>query len=319
MGLLFDIIINSILQAAPLALATFAIVLIFKTSFTTNFAQGMIGTISAYVTSYMLMPIPDYTGNVPAPNFSEYLLAIVIGAIVGFIISLLIDVLIFRRAKRINAVSKQIVTMGVVLIITGTIPILFGISERSLPRIGANLQNTFIDTFLVFIKSGFAKMGVNIKVHTLIGFIISATFLAILFAALHYTKWGLGVRATASNEHVASMMGVNTKRITAMSWAIAGALGAIAAIFVSSNKGTFGNVTSYFMITIQVQAFFAAILGGFSTFYGPMVGVLLLTIFGNIFNIYLNPWGTTTLYLAIMLTVLIRPQGLFGKKRIKKV
>ena len=99
-----------------------------------------------------------------------------------------------------------------------------------------------------------------------------------------------------------------------MSWAIAGGLGALAAILIASNKGTFGNVTTYFMISIQVQAFFAAILGGFSTFYGPVVGIILLTILNNFFSTYFNPWGTTVLYLFIMLVVLIKPLGLFGKK-----
>ena len=114
---------------------------------------------------------------------------------------------------------------------------------------------------------------------------------------LRYTRWGLGVRATASNERVASMMGVNTKFITAMSWAIAGGLGAVAAILIASNRGTFGNVTTYFMISIQVQAFFSAILGGFSTFYGPVIGAVIFSVLNNLgFGVYFNPWGTTVLY-----------------------
>lgn len=319
MELIIDIVISSLLQAAPLALATFAIVLIFRTSLTTNFAQGMIGTTSAYVTSYILMPNFMTDGRVPEPNFMQYFLAIAAGILVGFLISLLVDVLIFRHAKRINAVSKQIITMGIILILTGLIPLLFGISDRSLPRLGANLKNTFLDDVIEAIRSMLATLGVRVGPHIIIGFILSVVILGTLFLMLRYTKWGLGVRATASNEMVAGMMGVNTRTITAMSWAIAGALGGLAAIFVSSNKGTYGNVTTYFMISIQVQAFFAAILGGFSTFYGPIVGVLILTVFNNIFNVYLNPWGTTSLYLAVMLVVLIKPEGLFGKKTVKKV
>ena len=316
---IIDLIINSILQSAPLALATFAIVLIFKTSFTTNFAQGMIGTLAGFITTYILMPIPDIQGNVATPGFFEYLIAIFAGILVSFVFSMLVDVLVFRNAKIITPVGKQIVTMGVVLILSGLIPFLFGISDRSLPRIGMNLKSTFIDKIFNLVISGLSNIGIYIKFHMLLGFFISLIILVTLFVALRYTKWGLGVRATASNEKVASMMGINTRFITAMSWAIAGGLGALAAILIASNKGTFGNVTTYFMISIQVQAFFAAILGGFSTFYGPVVGIILLTILNNFFSTYFNPWGTTVLYLFIMLVVLIKPLGLFGKKIAKKV
>ena len=319
MAFFIDILISGILQSAPLALATFAIVLIFRTSFTTNFAQGMVGTVAAFITTYMLMPIPDIQGNVAAPSFLEYLIAIGVGIIVSFFVSMLIDVLIFRNSKFISPVGKQIVTMGVVLIISGLLPIFFGISDRSLPRVGANIKDTILgDFFNMFIKM-FDSIGINVGLHTMISFFISGTLIAVLFIMLRYTRWGLGVRATASNERVASMMGVNTKFITAMSWAIAGGLGAVAAILIASNRGTFGNVTTYFMISIQVQAFFSAILGGFSTFYGPVIGAVIFSVLNNLFGVYFNPWGTTVLYFTIMGVVLIKPLGLFGKKIAKKV
>ncbi|MBM7453314.1 branched-chain amino acid transport system permease protein [Acholeplasma morum] len=319
MSFFIDIFISGFLQSAPLVLATFAIVLIFKTSFTTNFAQGMIGTVAAFVTTYIIMPIPDIQGNVASPSFLEYLVAILAGITVSFIFSMIIDVLIFRHSRYLNPVGKQIITMGVVLVITGVLPILFGISDRSLPRIGRNLEDTFLGDVLLGISKGFKAIGVNVGIHVLLGFIISFLLISVIFIALKYTKWGLGVRATASNEKVASMMGVNTKFITAMSWAIAGGLGAVAAILISSNKGSFGNVTTYFMISVQVQAFFAAILGGFSTFYGPVVGAIIFSILNNLFGVYFNPWGTTVLYLTIMTVVLFKPLGLFGKKIAKKV
>ena len=93
------------------------------------------------------MPIPDIQGNVAAPSFLEYLIAIGVGIIVSFFVSMLIDVLIFRNSKFISPVGKQIVTMGVVLIISGLLPIFFGISDRSLPRVGANIKDTILGDF----------------------------------------------------------------------------------------------------------------------------------------------------------------------------
>lgn len=319
MELFLDIFISSLFTSAPLILATFAIVLIFKTSFTTNFAQGMIGTIAGFITSYMLLPNPDFTNpTVPSPTLIEYLFAIMVGIIVSFIISMIIDVLIFRHSRYLNPVGKQIITMGMVLVITGFLPMLFGVDALPLPRMGKNIIDSNFGKFLNGIVMFFADLGIRVRLEMVLTTLISIIILGIIFALLRFSKWGLGVRATASNEKVASMMGVNTKFITAMSWAIAGGLGAVAAIIISSNRDGF-YVTPYLMISTQVQAFFSAILGGFSTFYGPVVGALLFTIFDNLFAVYLNPWGKTATYLFIMVIVLIKPYGLFGKKIAKKV
>lgn len=319
MDLFIDIFISSLFTSAPLILATFAIVLIFKTSFTTNFAQGMIGTIAAFVTSYILLPKPDFTNpTVPAPTLVEYLIAILAGILVSFIISMIIDVLIFRNSRYLNPVGKQIITMGMVLIITGFLPMMYGVDALPMPRMGKNLTNTAFGNFLKIFVDFFSSMGIRVRLEMVLTTFLSAIILGTIFALLRFSKWGLGVRATASNEKVASMMGVNTKFITAMSWAIAGGLGAVAAIIISSNRDGFF-ITPYLMISTQVQAFFSAILGGFSTFFGPVVGALLFTIFDNLFAVYFNPWGKTATYLFVMIIVLIKPYGLFGKKIAKKV
>lgn len=316
---MLDIILRGIINAAPLALATLGVALIFKTSFTTNFAQGMIGAFSTFVVTSIIYPVPDATGLVPETTMNKYFLAIMLGMLAGIGIATLLDVLIFRNAKFTTPISKQIITMGLVLILSGLIPLSFGIMDRSLPR----LNEMYIPVILRYPVYGlqwlFGLLGYNLLFHAGFAFFVSVVIIAAVFLALRYTKWGLGVRATASNERVASMMGVNTKVITAVSWAIAGGLASLAAIFISSAKGTFGNVNSYFMVSVQIQAFFAAILGGFATFYGPVVGIVLFSIFNNIFSVHFNPWGITVTYLMILLVVLFKPQGLFGKKVAKKV
>lgn len=316
---MLDIILRGIVNSAPLALATLGVAIIFKTSYTTNFAQGMIGAISTFVVTRIIYPTPDIQGNVPETTMNLYLLAILIGIIVGTGIATLLDVLVFRKAKFTTPVSKQIITMGLVLIISGLIPLSFGVIDRSLPRLGELYTPMILRYPVYFLQWLFGLLGFNLLFHAGLAFFVSSVIIAAVFLALRYTKWGLGVRATASNERVASMMGVNTKVITAASWAIAGGLASLAAIFISSARGTFGNVNSYFMVTVQIQAFFAAILGGFATFYGPVIGIVLFSIFNNVFSVYFNPWGITVTYLSILLIVLVKPNGLFGKRIAKKV
>lgn len=307
---IISILLNSLVGFSYLSLATFGIVLIFKTSSTTNFAQGTLGILGAFTTSYLIdkTGVNDLTGlpSVVITSPWQLILPMLGGIAVAFIVGLLIDVVIFRNAKFTNAATKQIITMGLVIVITGLIPVIFGNTTRQ-SFVFSALTTTFL--------------GVPLPVHQLITLAISTFIIVFIFVMLKYTKWGLGVRAVASNERVAGLMGINTNRINSLSWAIAGALGALAAITYTAG---IGSMSSASMIDMQVNAFYASILGGFSTFGGPLAGAFFLTTAQAVFpsilvNFNLAQWSNTVLYISIILAVLIKPVGLFGKKLVKKV
>ncbi|MCK5731917.1 MAG: branched-chain amino acid ABC transporter permease, partial [Tenericutes bacterium] len=117
--------------------------------------------------------------------------------------------------------GKQMITMGLVLVFSGAIPIIFGTLPITIPRIS-------YDPNVIFTLFG---KTLSITVSAIYALGISIVLLGLLFSVLRFTKWGLGVRATASNEVVASMMGVNTRVITALSWGIAGLLGVLQQLF----------------------------------------------------------------------------------------
>ncbi len=102
----------------------------------------------------------------------------------------------------------------------------------------------------------------NIIKMGLLAFTLAVVVLAAVFAALKFTRWGLSVRATAANETVAQMLGVNTRVITAFSWALAGGLATLGGFFTGA--GTALNVT--LMGNAQVYGFLACVLGGFGSF-----------------------------------------------------
>ncbi len=308
---LISIIINALVSLSFLSLATLGIVLIFKTSSTTNFAQGMLGIFGAYLTSYLIdnKGISELTGmpSVIISSPLQLILPIIGGMVTSFVFGYLIDAIIFRNAKYTNAATKQIITMGLVIVLTGLIPTIFdGVIRR------ASFQ---------FVTRTVEILGVATPLHGIITLIIAFFIISLIFIFLKYTKWGLGVRSVASNERVAGLMGVNTNFINAMSWAIAGALGALSAITYTAAINTL-SITA--MTPIQINAFYASILGGFQTFFGPLVGAFALTLGQNIIPRILSiwnlaTWSDTILYLVIMLIVLIKPNGLFGKKVMKKV
>lgn len=282
-------------------LATFAVTLIFKTSYTTNFAQGVISALGAYVAVEFAL-----TRGLPLWSVA------VIGVAVAFLIGVAIDVLIFRNGRYVNALGKQIITMGLISLFIGLIPFVFSVAHlEAIPALP-----------FVHLSQGLTIGDVFIPYNTLISLGVCVVLLSVVFLLLQKSKWGLSVRATASNELVAGMMGVNTKIITAVSWGIAGGFGAIAAIIY------IGNVTlsnGYIMTTTQINAFLAGILGGFATFYGPIWGCVIIYMLNVLIGCVcvhvesLSNWKEAVVYLLVMLLVLWKPQGLFGKKMVKKV
>lgn len=298
---------QGITSASFLALITFAIVLIFKTSFTTNFAQSSIATFSAYAITNVFVNILQK--NNPQGNALIMLLfSILIGIVVGFLFGLFIDTILIRKSKYSNALTKQMITMGMILVFSGLLPVVYGVFAQPTPM---------PLTRKVFEVNVGGSIPLFISGHNLISILVTIIVLGSLFAALKYTKWGLGVRATASNEVVAGMMGVNTKFITAMSWGIAGGIGALASALYAPTVFT---ITPDLMLNLQVNGFLAAVLGGFSTFAGPMIAALIIPLSRVFaFQFISNEWSNAIVYVIVLIIILIKPVGILGKKIAKKV
>jgi branched-chain amino acid transport system permease protein len=281
-------------------LVTLAITIIFKTSYTTNFAQGVISAFGAYVAATCF--------NAAGINIW---VAVPMGALASFVLAVCVDVFIFRRGRNVNALGKQIITMGLISILVGAIPLIFGAETPSFSR--------FVDGTLIFqVGSG----EVSITNNSLVCLAITIVVVCLIFFLLRYSKWGLSVRSTASNEYVAAMMGINTHVVTAISWGLAGFLGALAACMNASLT----SIGVYFMTNFQVNAFLAGILGGFATFYGPVFAAILIPFaeslviwFGNVCGIPISSWSKVIIYAIALLIIFLKPQGLFGKKTVKKV
>ncbi len=304
---ILSMLFQGITSASFLALITFSIVLIFKTSTTTNFAQSSIATFSAYVITNIFAKI--LLVNNPDGNAVVMLiLSILIGIVVGFAFGLFIDIMLIRKSKYSNVLTKQMITMGMILVFSGLFPVVFGIFAQPTPM---------PLTRKVFEVNVGGVIPLYISGHALISIVLTILVLGGIFLALKYTKWGLGVRATASNEIVAGMMGVNTKFITAMSWGIAGGIGALAAGLFAPTVYT---LTPDLMMGLQINGFLAAVLGGFSTFAGPMIASLIIPI-SRVFawQFISNEWSNAIVYLLVLVIILVKPVGLLGKRIAKKV
>lgn len=300
--LIIEPIITSLPNMCVTVLATLAITLIFKTSYTTNFAQGVISALGCYVVSdlFFLAGWKIYFG-------------LPVGILAGIAAGLFIDIVIFRRGKNVNAIGKQIITMGLVSVFYGALSLIY--REKAANNI----------KFGYFSERVLSIGELRLSVNTLICVAITVVIVAAVFVCLYFTKWGLGVRATASNEFVADMLGVNTHAITAISWALAGALGAVAATIFATIPSNINY--PLFLTSVQVNAFMAGILGGFSTFFGPVLAAIIIplaTILVRVLSLVdgfngLTSWVDAVVYVLILLVILAKPQGLFGKRMVKKV
>jgi branched-chain amino acid transport system permease protein len=283
-----NMFLQSLMFMSVYSLATLGIVLIFKTSGTTNFAQGSIASFGCYFVAMFV-----------TRNMNQWL-ALILSVIIALAVGIFIDFVIFRRGRSVNIIGKQIITMGIVMILLGAIPLAFGPDPIDIPK---------------FAQGNFEMGELVLPKHAAIGAGIAAVVISAVFLALRFTKWGLGVRATASNEKVAQMMGVNTKFITAVSWALAAALGTLAAVMYASTT----TLNPAFMTGVQVNSFLACILGGFSTFFGPIVGALIIPVLKNFIAYNTSEWADVIVYLLVMAVIIFKPNGLFGKKYQKKV
>ena len=291
MGDLLRIIFNSVQTGSIFALAALGIVLIFRTSKTTNFAQGIIGTFNAYVAATLLL------------NQGASIWVVALAALVtAFLTGVTIDRLIMRASKKSLGMTKPILTLGIIMILVGLIPFLFGVQFLTLP--------SFIPTGSVLIS------GINLRYNTIFVIALSTLLMGALFWFIQYTRWGLATRVTAADETTSQLMGVPTERITMISWAVAAMLGTLSALFIAPSVGVQPNM----MLNVQISAFFAGTLGGFSTFFGPVVGAYLIAFMMNFTGFYISDiWGNVIVYSLILVFLYFKPYGLFGKKPTKKV
>ena len=296
MQLFLQTFINSLQNIAIYSMATIGIVLILRTSMTTNFAQGMMGTFSAFFASNLVLYV-----NPQLP----FWIAIACGALIAFCIGYAIDAGIIRQGRAVNSAGKQMITMGLMMIFYAMIP----------PMYPSIITRTPVVPKFSYENIDFVLMGqrVYITEHAVVCVITAIIGLSILFTALKFTKWGISLRATASNENVAQMMGINTKLVTGVTWGIAGAFVAIAgsSTAMALNAGMMGQV--------QIFGFLACVLGGVSSFWAPITGCIIIPLLLNYSAIFSPKWATLISFIIIMLIILIRPNGLFGKKYVKKV
>lgn len=291
MSTFVQILLRSLESGSVYALAALGIIVIYRTSNITNFAQGAVGMFNTYVATFLVIQA----------GFPLWL-AILGGVGTAILMGFTIDYLVIRHTKKVSPVAKQIITLGLIMVILGLAPMFFGVDPLNLPRL---------------IPEGSVNiLGANLSYNGLFNIVFGFSLMFILFYILQNTKVGLAVRTTASNEYTARLMGVPTKTVTLGAWALAAVLGLLAGVMIAPTT----SVNLNLMDVVQVNALIACVFGGFQTFYGPILGAYIIGVSRNMLLYYFDSvWGGQILYILILIFLIFRPYGLIGKKVVKKV
>ncbi|GAA3445919.1 branched-chain amino acid ABC transporter permease [Planomonospora venezuelensis] len=296
MNTFIELLVGGISAGAVYALVALGFVVIFKATEVVNFAHASLLLVGGFVIAKMH----------PVVGFWAALLLGVAGAAA---LGALIEFVVIRRANVAVHSVLAIVTIGVDLILVTELTRQLGTEVLALG-----------DPW----GSDVLQLGsVNIPV-TRIAALIAATIVITAFLlAFKYTSWGVAMRASAEDSETAALMGVRRGRVSMGAWAVAGALAAVAALFmcVFPTPGLDRNVTA-----VAMKAFPAAILGGLDSTGGALAGGFIIGITEALVGGYQEELsflgrglGDVAPFLVMVIVLLIRPAGLFGTKELARV
>ncbi len=286
MTLFFQLIVSGLGFGAVYALGAISLTVIFNTSNVVNFASASLSSAVA-----LLMWVALYRLHF------QIVLAWLFALACAVVIGMVVEAAFLRRVEKSSIIVQIVLTLGLLLAIEGLDGALYGFNPKTLPHV---MKGSSIAIGSVFLDPNDA-------------FILAMTLVltAVLFFVYKRTRLGLALRAVASDRDAASLMGIQTQRLVSLSWAIGVLLAGVSAIVIAPSI----SLTPTFMENIAVFAFAAAVLGGFGSLPGALVGGLLIGVMSNLVSGYIsNNLQLTFVFILIMIVLYVRPNGLFGKR-----
>jgi branched-chain amino acid transport system permease protein len=294
----FEVLIGGLLAGVMYALVAIGFVLIYKASGVFNFAQGAMVFFAALTC----------VGLVDKFGLSMWL-AIPITIVVMIILGIVIERVVLRPLVNQHEITLFMATIGLAFFIEGFAQLLWGsqVHRLELPIEDVPLQ--FLLDHLNIIVSQFDVVAAGIC-----GVLVIT--LALMFAK---TKVGRALRAVADDHQAALAVGIPLQRIWAILWGVAGLVALVAGLLWGARNGV-----QFALTFIALKALPVLILGGFTSIPGAIVGGLIIGASEKLAEVYLGPiigggiegWFP---YVLALLVLLVRPEGLFGEKIIRRI
>lgn len=287
-----QIIISGIIFGCIYGLAALGMVLIYKTSDIVNFSQGEMAMIITFI-GYMFFS--KYELSFIASFGLALLFATFFGAIVY--------ILLLKPIQSSHPISQIVLTLGLYMIFHGLAGLIWGHSPTSFPK--------------AFGGSPFQIGSVFITPNEIFVVLFTLCLMLLLFALFRFTKIGLAMRAASQDMMTSELMGIKVTKIFVLTWALGSLLGGVAGMLIAPTTYLHPSM----MGEVLIMAFAAAILGGFVSMPGAVLGGVVIGVFGNLVSFYIGPeLRIVFVFLLIIAVLIIRPTGLFGGiQTIKKV
>jgi len=272
------------------SLVALGFVLIYKATGIVNFAQGDLMMLGAYVALSLTITL----------GFN-YGVTLVVATVVMAVFAYLLDFVILRRIIGQPQFSVVMLTIGLGFIFRAASGMIWGTESFNFPTpFGA----------------GVSTVGGVVISHVAISIIGGTMILCgALWIFFRYSRMGIAMQAASQNQLAAYYMGIPVKRIFSMIWAISGGVAAVAGILLAPLT-----LIDNTMGLLGLKAFAAAVLGGFGSIPGALVGGLMIGMIEQLCGAYfIQGSKDIAAYAVLLLVLLIRPRGLFGAVIRKKV
>jgi branched-chain amino acid transport system permease protein len=275
---------------ASLALA---LVMIYQATDVVNFAQGEMAMFATYIAWSMM--------HAGMPYWGAFLATLVIAFVGGVIIQRVI----IRPVENKPILTIVIVTLGLLVICNSMAGWVWTYLQKPFPS--------------PFPREPIRVGNVVFGAHDLGEIGVTLVMLALLFAFFRFTPLGLAMRAAAQNPVSSRLAGIRVSWMLALGWGLAAMFGAVAGLMVAPILTLDPNM----MGGIQIYAFAAATLGGFTSPVGAVVGGFMVGIVENLVGTYVSFIGTelklTVALAMIIIVLLVKPSGLFGRTHARRV
>ncbi len=286
-------------------LVALGIVLLYRSSRVLNFAHGDLATLAAFVAFTLLLRLQP-PGLLPGPSQIRWHLFLAAAAgslLVAALAGAAFYFVVIRPVKEATLLGRIVVTLGLALVVNGCVVVLWGADTKVFPFPLSDVRVYRLgDVVVSQLSLGLTAAGLALVL--------------LLYLLVQRTRVGLAMRAVAQNLAAAQALGIPSRRIFALTWGLAGALGAAAGILAAPVT----LLTPFMMLDPFLKGFAAAVLGGVDSLPGAVLGGWLLGLAESLFAGYISfRFKTTLAFLIIILTLLLRPEGLLGREYRRRV
>ena len=290
--LFLQLVISGIAQGCIYGLIAMGFVLIYKATETVSFAQGELMMLGAFggLVGMTMLGFPYWLAVISA-----------IGAMAVF--GVVLERIVIRPILGQPAFTIVMLTIGIGYVARGLITMI--------PGIGTETQALPVP----YKDEIWNVRGLVLNVEHMVVIGATAVLCVVLFALFRYSKLGIAMQAASQNQLAAYYMGIPVQRLNGIAWGLAAAVAAVAGLllapitFVHANMGFIG-----------LKAFPAAVVGGFGSLPGAIVGGLVIGIVESLSGFYLpDGFKDTAAYIVVLVMLMVKPNGLFGDKLRKKV